>query len=235
MLNIGKLSPGAAEYYVGEIASSAEDYYTGRGEAKGRWVGSLRDVLGLDGEVDVDHFRAVLAGRHPHTGVTLISSQGSAARAALARGDTPLAAAGLDEMVHTARSAAFLGVSHQHVRRLVKAGERDEAISQGQRVIALCDNLTAADPQNANLPRFRLALAYNIGWAHQARAEAAIESGATVEAEAVRDDLTAALRWLRTARDGFRRAATAGQLDSTVQENRISKRIEAVTGLLGER
>jgi len=41
MLNIGRLSPGAAEYYVGEVATAAEDYYTGRGEAKGRWVGSL--------------------------------------------------------------------------------------------------------------------------------------------------------------------------------------------------
>ena len=42
MLNIGKLSPGAADYYVGEVATSAEDYYTGKGEAQGPWVGSLR-------------------------------------------------------------------------------------------------------------------------------------------------------------------------------------------------
>jgi len=81
VLNIGKLSPGAADYYVGEVATSAEDYYTGRGEAKGRWVGSLRPVLGLGGEVDPEDFRAVLAGRHPVTGVMLISSQGSAGRA----------------------------------------------------------------------------------------------------------------------------------------------------------
>ena len=51
VLNIGRLGPGAREYYVGEVATSAEDYYTGRGEAKGRWVGSLRETLGLDGEV----------------------------------------------------------------------------------------------------------------------------------------------------------------------------------------
>ena len=35
MLNIGKLSPGATEYYVGEVATSAEDYYSGRGEHPG--------------------------------------------------------------------------------------------------------------------------------------------------------------------------------------------------------
>src|SRR5215213_8013081 len=31
VLNIGKLSSGAAEYYIGEVATAAEDYYTGHG------------------------------------------------------------------------------------------------------------------------------------------------------------------------------------------------------------
>jgi hypothetical protein len=30
MLDVGKLSPGATEYYIGEVATSAEDYYSGR-------------------------------------------------------------------------------------------------------------------------------------------------------------------------------------------------------------
>ena len=49
MLNIGLLAPGAGEYYIGEVASSAEDYYTGRGESAGRWVGSLAQEIGLAG------------------------------------------------------------------------------------------------------------------------------------------------------------------------------------------
>ena len=49
VLNIGKLSPGGGEYYIGEIATSAEDYYTGHGEAAGRWVGTLAADLGLVG------------------------------------------------------------------------------------------------------------------------------------------------------------------------------------------
>lgn len=122
MLNIGKLSPGAADYYVGEVATSAEDYYTGRGEATGRWVGSLRPILGLDGAVGPEDFRALLAGHHPSTGAMLITSQGSAPRAAARRGDPPTGAAVLDAMVDTARAAAHLGVSHQYVRQLVKAG-----------------------------------------------------------------------------------------------------------------
>ncbi len=125
MLNIGKLTPGAAEYYVGEVASSAEDYYTGRGEAKGRWTGSLRETLGLHGEVDPEHFRRVLLGLDPHTGEHLVSAQGSAGRAGRQRpsatNGNPVAG---DTAVDTARAAAALGVSTRYVRMLLEAGER---------------------------------------------------------------------------------------------------------------
>jgi hypothetical protein len=120
LLNIGKLAPGAGEHYLGEVASSAEDYYTGRGEAQGRWVGSLRPVLGLDGEVDPEHFRRVLLGLYPWTGEALVSAQGSAGRAQSR--SAVLTGGVLSEVVDSARAAAFLGVSHQHVRRLLKAG-----------------------------------------------------------------------------------------------------------------
>src|SRR5436190_1638542 len=75
VLNIGKLGPGATEYYIGEVATSAEDYYSGRGEHPGRWVGSLAGELGLSGEVEPDHFRRVLCGKHPHTGEFLVASR----------------------------------------------------------------------------------------------------------------------------------------------------------------
>ena len=85
MLDIGRLSPGATEYYVGEVASSAEDYYLGKGDAPGRWVGSLAGELGLTGRVDAEQFRRVLNGMHPHSGVYLVTAQGSASRAASRR------------------------------------------------------------------------------------------------------------------------------------------------------
>ena len=72
MLNIGLLAPGAGEYYIGEVASSAEDYYTGRGESAGRWVGSLAAEIGLAGEVEAEDFRSVLGGRDPHSGDQLV-------------------------------------------------------------------------------------------------------------------------------------------------------------------
>lgn len=124
VLNIGKLGPGAGEYYVGEVASSAEDYYTGRGQAKGRWVGSLRETLDLDGEVEPDHFRAVLLGEHPHTGESLVSAQGSAGRAGRQRNTARIALGGGDATVDTARAAAALGVSTRYVRMLLDAGDR---------------------------------------------------------------------------------------------------------------
>src|ERR1700694_3870059 len=76
MLNIRRLSPGAADYYRGEVATAAEDYNnTGHGEAAGRWVGSLLSTssIGLSGAVRPEQFRAVLDGRHPFTGQRLVS------------------------------------------------------------------------------------------------------------------------------------------------------------------
>ena len=126
MLNIGKLSPGATEYYVGEVATSAEDYYSGRGEHQGRWVGSLARELELSGEVEPDHFRRVLRGQHPHTGADLVTAQGSAARAARRRKPTsePEEPEELPELVDSLRAAAHLGVSGQYVRRLLGEGDR---------------------------------------------------------------------------------------------------------------
>lgn len=49
MLTIGKLgaSPGQLEYYERQVASGAEDYYAGRGESPGAWLGSGLAALGI--------------------------------------------------------------------------------------------------------------------------------------------------------------------------------------------
>ena len=118
MLNIGLLAPGAGEYYIGEVASSAEDYYTGRGESAGRWVGSLAKEIGLKGEVDPDDFRAVLAGRHPHKNEQLVQRK---------RPGTPNVFVGDPEQsFDVLQAASVLGVSGQYVRRLLQEGERYE-------------------------------------------------------------------------------------------------------------
>ena len=52
MLSIGKLTgAGSARYYEQSVATGREDYYSGRGEAAGQWVGAGAQALGLEGEV----------------------------------------------------------------------------------------------------------------------------------------------------------------------------------------
>ena len=126
MLNIGKLRIGAADYYVGELARTPEEYYLGHGEAAGRWVGSLAKHLGLSGQVGEDEFRRLLAGRHPKTGDCLVSAIGSAERAVQRSRGVPAGTPSLFDGEHldVARTAARLGMSGRHVRRLLMAGAR---------------------------------------------------------------------------------------------------------------
>jgi conjugative relaxase-like TrwC/TraI family protein len=53
------------EYYLRTVARGREEYYTGSGESPGSWVGEGSRLLGLEGEVDPDDLRAVLAGISP--------------------------------------------------------------------------------------------------------------------------------------------------------------------------
>ncbi len=75
MLSIGKLQnntgKAAGSYYLESVAKGKDDYYVGRGEAEGQWIGSGNKALGLEGAVDDKSFLAVLARRNPETGVWL--------------------------------------------------------------------------------------------------------------------------------------------------------------------
>jgi hypothetical protein len=39
VLSRGKVTPATVSYYTDEVAPGLEDYYAGRGEAVGHWVG----------------------------------------------------------------------------------------------------------------------------------------------------------------------------------------------------
>ncbi|MEW6470682.1 MAG: MobF family relaxase [Actinomycetota bacterium] len=126
MLNIGRLSPSAADYYLGEIATSHESYYLGHGEAAGRWVGSLAEQLGLRGRVGEAEFRALLDGRHPKTGEQLLSSRGSSGRSHRQRAIPDPRQGSLlhDDLLDVPRVAARLHLTTRRVRQLLCAGER---------------------------------------------------------------------------------------------------------------
>jgi Ti-type conjugative transfer relaxase TraA len=74
MLNIGRMAPGRADYYLTAVArggNGVEGYYLARGEEPGRWLGHGAEQLGLSGEVTAEQLRAVLDARHPDTGFQL--------------------------------------------------------------------------------------------------------------------------------------------------------------------
>jgi conjugative relaxase-like TrwC/TraI family protein len=70
MISIGLLGAGGAagEYYLRRQAGCELDYYTGRGERAGRWIGAGATALGLAGELDVageTRLRQLLASAGP--------------------------------------------------------------------------------------------------------------------------------------------------------------------------
>jgi conjugative relaxase-like TrwC/TraI family protein len=71
VLSIGKLAVGQERYYERQIAQGLDDYYAGRGEVPGRWLGAGAANLGLTGEVREGQLAALVAGRDPRTGRTL--------------------------------------------------------------------------------------------------------------------------------------------------------------------
>ncbi|HXV05251.1 MAG TPA: MobF family relaxase [Solirubrobacterales bacterium] len=71
MLSIGKLGTGQERYYLEKVAEGAEDYYSGKGEIAGQWMGDGAAELGLSGKVEADQLTAMLTGRNPVDGSPL--------------------------------------------------------------------------------------------------------------------------------------------------------------------
>jgi conjugative relaxase-like TrwC/TraI family protein len=66
MLSIGKIALGQHRYYEQQVAQGRDDYYSGRGEAPGEWVGGGGKALGLSGRVTAEQFSALVGGCDPH-------------------------------------------------------------------------------------------------------------------------------------------------------------------------
>lgn len=73
MLTIAKLrsGPGSVDYYVKSVANGIEDYYAGKGEAPGQWIGDASSRLGLAGQVDGQTLAALMEGKLPGAASTL--------------------------------------------------------------------------------------------------------------------------------------------------------------------
>src|SRR5215203_2499507 len=73
MVGVTKIQRGNAGYWLAAVAEGGEDYYTKPGEAPGEWVGELAEELGLQGQVDAAGYGAILEGRDPNDGTTLVA------------------------------------------------------------------------------------------------------------------------------------------------------------------
>jgi conjugative relaxase-like TrwC/TraI family protein len=71
MLSRGKVTPATVSYYTDTVARGLDDYYAGRGEAPGRWVGGGSAAAGLSGEVTAEELVRLFEGVHPRTGDAL--------------------------------------------------------------------------------------------------------------------------------------------------------------------
>jgi conjugative relaxase-like TrwC/TraI family protein len=73
MLSVSKLSPGQEAYYERSVADGIDDYYAGRGESPGVWVGRGAAELELEGVVGEGELGRLISGRNPLTGAVLRS------------------------------------------------------------------------------------------------------------------------------------------------------------------
>lgn len=82
MLTIGKIGDqgkghwASPTYYSQQVVRGAEDYYAGKGEAPGTWVGSGAAGLGLEGVVGEGELEAIFERCHPVTGEQLMRAPG---------------------------------------------------------------------------------------------------------------------------------------------------------------
>ena len=162
VLSIAKLRVGQEAYQLSGVAQSLDDYYTGRGEADGQWMGAGAERLGLSGQVVGDDLRAVLAGIAPGTGG--LSPNGDTIR------PHPRRVPGFDLTFKAPKSVSVLYAVTDDPRvqgAIIEAGEsavRDtlawlerEAIHirRGTGNERFLDSLAARDPRAAEQARIR--------------------------------------------------------------------------------
>src|SRR5205085_571267 len=70
MLSTRRHAVGQQRYYEQQVALGGDDYYSGRGEAPGEWIGAGARALGLEGRVSGEAFSALVAGHDPRQPAT---------------------------------------------------------------------------------------------------------------------------------------------------------------------
>lgn len=163
MLSIAKLRVGSEAYQLSGVAQSLDDYYTGVGEAAGRWLGAGAERLGLSGEVAPDDLRAVLAGLAPGSGG--LTPDGATVRTHARR------VPGFDVTLKAPKSVSVLYAVSDDPRvqgAIIEAGEaavretlswlerESIQVRRGSGDVAYLNDLAARDPEAADAARQRM-------------------------------------------------------------------------------
>jgi hypothetical protein len=67
-LPVKALKVGQEDYWLDQIAKDREQYFSGKGESPGRFVGEVAATSGLQGEATAEQVRAMFRGLDPATG-----------------------------------------------------------------------------------------------------------------------------------------------------------------------
>jgi hypothetical protein len=67
-LPVKALKAGQEAYWLDQIARNREEYFSGRGESPGRFVGTAAAAAGLEGVASAEQIRAMFQGLDPATG-----------------------------------------------------------------------------------------------------------------------------------------------------------------------
>src|ERR1051326_4748101 len=67
VLSVAKLTPGQEGYYERSVAAGLDDYYAGRGESPGAWIGRGARELEVEGVVHEGERGLLIRGLPPHT------------------------------------------------------------------------------------------------------------------------------------------------------------------------
>src|ERR687890_2276082 len=67
-LPVKALKAGQEAYWLDQIARNLEEYFSGRGESPGRFVGSAAQASGLEGIASPEQVQAMFQGLDPATG-----------------------------------------------------------------------------------------------------------------------------------------------------------------------
>jgi conjugative relaxase-like TrwC/TraI family protein len=163
VLSIAKLRVGQEAYQLSGVAQSLDDYYTGAGEAAGRWAGAGAERLGLAGEVDPDDLRAVLAGLAPGSGG--LTPDGGTVRTHARRVPgfdltfkVPKSVSVLHAVSDDPRvQGAIIEASEEAVRAAIGWLEREAIrVRRGSGDAAYMNDLAARDPEAAEAARLRV-------------------------------------------------------------------------------